>query len=68
LYFTLGSGKAKAKTYGGVLLQNPVGPADDPDRFKKPLRSLSKKAKQGELLAKVEVNVTGIAKDLGLGA
>jgi len=68
LYFSLSSSKARAKTYGGVSLQNLVGPADDPDRFKKPLRGVGKKVTQGELLAKVEVNVSGIAKDLGLGA
>lgn len=68
LYFSLGSGEAKAKTYGGVSLQDLVGLADDPDRFKKTLRGVSKEAKHGELLAKVEVSVTGIAKDLGLDA
>jgi len=67
LYFSLGSGKSKAKTFGGVSLQGLVGSADDPDRFKKPLRGVGKKVAQGELLAKVEVNVTGIAKDLRLG-
>jgi len=68
LYFSLGSGKAKVKTYGGISLRDLVGSADDPDRFNKPLRGLGKEVKQGEPLAKVEVNVTGIAKDLGLGA
>ncbi len=64
----MASSKARIKTYGGVSLQDLIGPADDPDRFKKPLRSLSNETKQGALLAKVEVNVTRIAKDLGLGA
>ena len=68
LYFTLGSGKAKAKTYGGVSLHALAGPADDPDSFKKSLRGVGKEVKQVELLAKVEVSVTGIAKDLGLDA
>jgi DNA-binding transcriptional MerR regulator len=68
LYFSLSAGKAKTKTYGGVSLQDWVGPADDPDQVKKSLRGVGKEVKQGELLAKVVVNVTGIAKDLGLNA
>ena len=68
LYFSLASGKAKAKTYGGVSFRDLVGSADDPDRFKKSLRGVGKEVKQGELLAKAEVSVTGIAKDLGLDA
>ena len=68
VYFSLSSGKARAKTYGGVSLQDLSGSSDDPDRSKKSLRGLGKEAKQGALLAKVEVSVTGIAMDLGLGA
>lgn len=68
LYFSLSSGQATAKIYGGVSLRELVGPADDPDRFKKALRGVGKEAKQVELLAKVEVSVTGIAEDLGLDA
>ncbi len=68
LYFSLGKGKARAKTYGGISIQDLVGKADDPNGFKKSLRGVGKETKPGQLLAKVEVSVTGIAKDLGLGA
>jgi len=68
LYFSLETGGSNAKTYGGIPLQDLVGQADDPDGLKKSLRGVGKEAMQGELLAKVEVSVTGIAKDLGLDA
>jgi len=68
LYFTLGSGKGKAKTYGGISIHDLVGTSDDSGRAEAPLRGVGKETKPGKLLAKVEVSVTGIAKDLGLGA
>ncbi|TNF77110.1 MAG: hypothetical protein EP299_04940 [Acidobacteria bacterium] len=68
LYFSLESGKGTAKTYGGISIQDLVVPGNDSDQPKKPLRGVGKEAKPGRLLAKVEVSVTGIAKELGLGA
>jgi len=68
LYFSLASGKGKAKTYGGISIQDLVVSSDDSDQPKKPLRGVGKEAKPGRLLAKVEVSVTGIATELGLGA
>jgi DNA-binding transcriptional MerR regulator len=68
LYFSLGPGKGEAKTYGGISIQDLVDSGADSDPPKKPLRGVGKEAKPGQLLAKVEVSVTGIAKELGLGA
>ena len=68
LYFSLESGKGKAKTYGGISIQDLMVSGDGSDQHKKPIRGVGKEAKPGRLLAKVEVNVTGIAKELGLGA
>jgi len=68
LYFSLGSAKGKAKTYGGIPLRELIGAKDDAGQPKKPLRGVGKEAKPGQLLAKVEVSVTGISKELGLGA
>jgi hypothetical protein len=68
LYFLLGSGKGKETTYGGISIQDLVDSRADSDQPKKPLRGVGKETKPGQLLAKVEVSVTGIAKELGLGA
>jgi DNA-binding transcriptional MerR regulator len=68
LYFSLGSGKGKAKIYGGISIQDLMGARDGSGQPKKPLRGVGKETKPGQLLAKVEVSVTGIAKELGLGA
>ena len=68
LYFTLGSGKSGAKTFGGVLLQDLLESDGDGRDERKRLRGVGNEAKQVELLAKVEVSVTGIAQDLRLGS
>jgi DNA-binding transcriptional MerR regulator len=68
LYFSLELGKGEAKTYGGISIQDSVVSGHDSDQPKKPLRGVGKEAKPGQLLAKVEVSVTGIAKELGLRA
>lgn len=68
LYFSLESGKGKGKTYGGIPIRELMGAKDDAGQPKKPLRGVGKEAKPGRLLAKVEVSVTGIAKELRLGA
>ena len=67
LYFSLESGKGKAKTYGGVSIHDLMVSGDDSDQHKKPIRGVGNEAKPGQLLAKVEVSVTGIANELGLG-
>jgi hypothetical protein len=66
LYFTLGSGKRGAKTYGGVPLQDLLDSHGDASGGRKRLRGVGSETKEGALRAKVEVNITGIAKDLGL--
>ena len=68
LYFSLASGKGRAKTYGGISIQDLVVSGDDSNQPKKPLRGVGKEAKPGRLLAKVEVSVTGVANELGFGA
>ena len=67
LYFTLGSGKSGAKTYGGVSLQDFLESDGDTGDERKRFRGVGSEAKQEELRAKVEVSVTGIAQDLRLG-
>ncbi len=68
LYFTLGSGRSGTKTYGGVSLQDLLGSDGEGRDERKRLRGVGNEAKQVELLAKVEVSVTGIAQDLRLGS
>ena len=68
LYFSLASGNGRAITYGGNAIQDLMGARDELARPTKPLRGVGKEATPGQLLAKVEVSVTGIAKELGLGA
>lgn len=68
LYFSLGPDEGEAKTYGGISIRDLVVSGDNADQPKKPLRGLGNEAKPGQLLAKVEVSVTGIAKEFGLGA
>lgn len=67
LYFSLGSGNGKATTYGGIPIRGLTGTDSDSDQPKTLLRGVGKKARPGRLLAKVEVSVTGIANELGLG-
>ena len=66
LYFSLGSGKTGSKTYGGVSLIDLLESEKDGSGERKRLRGVGNEAKQGVLLAKVEVSVTGIAQDLRL--
>jgi hypothetical protein len=68
LYFSLASGNGRAITYGGISIQDLMGARGELGRPTKPLRGVGKEATPGQLLAKVEVSVTGIAKELGLGA
>jgi DNA-binding transcriptional MerR regulator len=68
LYFSLGPVEGEAKTYGGISIQDLMGARDEHGQPTKLLRRVGNEAKPGRLLAKVEVSVTGIAKELGLGA
>ena len=67
LYFTLGSGRSGTKTGGGGPLQDLLQSGGDGRDEPKRLLGVGKKAKRVELLAKVEVSITGIAQDLRLG-
>ena len=68
LYFTLGSGKSRTKTYGGVSLQDLLESGRDTRGTRDRLRGVGNEAKEGVPRSRVEVSVTGIAQDLGLDA
>jgi hypothetical protein len=71
LYITLSTGRSGAKTYGGVPLEELVESdktANTGYTGWKRLRGVGDDFKAGAMRARVEISVTGIAQDLGLGA
>ncbi len=64
LYFRLGVGGSGGTTYGGVAIADLGGDAAITGPR---LRGVADPADEGELRARVEVSVTGVAQDLGLG-
>jgi hypothetical protein len=69
LYFSLTSGRFAGKSFGGVPvadLVESVSKGDKGHASRKPPRGLGNEVSEGEMRARVEVSVTGIAQDLGL--
>lgn len=68
LYFSLTTGQFAGKSYGGVPLADLVEGVNNNKGHAsgKPPRGFGKEVSEGEMRARVEVSVTGIAQDLGL--